>query len=235
MRMKKTLLMAGLLLASAAPLTAWAGSLVEVGRVKLALQENGWEAVEAPPFQINIGPQGIDGVVDGQAKLLTLKAPDGKAVAVLWVGSTRGTMTQLRFSGVNDCRSVTSMYVHDYSQGRVPAECLFFGGPFKDFTTESLKNLPKLRAALNDDPTRLPPHPYVLVVRMQSSNASGLWMEGVVRGDLKGLAGKALEAVPAGLRPEAAAWAEALGQSSQEALHSIRGELRFPTLEFADR
>lgn len=106
-------------LALAVP-SARADTRVEVGRVKLVLAEDGWEAEPIAAESLKIMRSGEE--IRGEAKLLTLRGPQGRLQAAMVVFATWGTSISIRSLG--GCAKEEGVYVRAFSGARVESpEC----------------------------------------------------------------------------------------------------------------
>lgn len=206
------------------------GSAITIGRVKVALAESNWEKYPAPSLGIKVS--GGNGEVRSEAGLLVLRRADGQVAAAFMVGATWGR-SQLYIN--NSCQAQEPLYAHDFSGGQAKAmECARTGGPF---STEMLlkQAMPKLKAAVEplSPSLKLPEVAYPVWIFMSNHNASIVMVEGVVARDFAGLPNhEPLDKLPVNLRPVVAAWADALGAASKEAVNSMGGELLMPAVAF---
>jgi hypothetical protein len=221
----------------AAPLPAHAGSAAEIGRVKLVLAEDGWQAVGVKAASIGVATPGatvaVEGSIAGQAKLLTLRSAEGVVQAVVLVYTTYGTGQSIIYS--NNCpATMNGLYVHDLAKGRRQSpECIFLGGPFGTEAQIDAGGLSRMRAARKETKFDLPPAAYLVNAFFANSSGAVIQVEALLSPEFKGAQGSPLGGpLPKGLPPEIAAWGDALGLAVREALNSFSGELRMPPIAF---
>lgn len=214
--------------------SVWAQSTVEIGRFTLNLGEAGWEKLDATA--VDVGFKGARGKMPVEAGLVVLPAPNGQvAAAILWQG-TRGAGTGFQWNF--DCKPNASMYVHDYTDGKpYVAECLGGGGPFVStsmLTTGSLKRLGDAAKPANKS---FPSNGYFARLFMGSRNGSLVEVEVFLAQNFAGLPGHTpVDAkLPGTLPPAVAAWMDALGASTKEALYSFGGTMTVPPISFVSQ
>jgi hypothetical protein len=202
---------------------------IEIARIKVLVAEDGWEVREGPPFNLVVD-QGFSGSAQGQTKVMVLRDPDSKPLAVLLVGATWGR------SGVipnGTCPRLASAYVRDFTNGRFDTpECLRFGGPFNSEVIIA-SSLPRMREAQKLMQIDLPPRAYSVLVYMTNRNGSVVAIEGLLAPSFVGVANrKPAEIVPPSIPSTLAAWADALGEAALASVRSMGGELAIPKIEF---
>lgn len=223
--MKKTLALLFCGTLATLPFGAAAESKVEVGRVKVVLAEDGWQATDVEADDIGVD-KGISGVIRGKAKVLTLAGPDGKAIAAIHVYATWGSNLSLRIE--SHCEAGGGFYVNDFTKGRNAApECLKMVRPMP---SEALMKgrLARLGKANEVQKLNVPEMAYVLLGDFAMGNGAVIEFEGLLAPDFNGLPGGKPTGSPGSVPDEVAAWGDALGEAARKALRSMSGELRMP-------
>jgi hypothetical protein len=209
-----------------------AGTSVEAGRVKLALNEDGWVASNDLPYNLEISSAG--GAIQGKAKVLTLNGPDAQPQAMLYAGSTWGraqVYTQGRKCGENP-----QDYVRDLNDAKLENyRCVYIGGPYatEALLAGPLKGLQQASKTVGVA-TMASKSAYYLYMHVTSKGGVMIHVEGLLAPSFVGLTdGKPVAQVPVTLSPAVAAWADQFAESAVEALTSFRGGLPVPKVEFS--
>jgi hypothetical protein len=198
---------------------------VEIGRLKLDLTETGWERFPAGKADIQL--MSASGDIPGEAALLVLRGPGGGITAAMVVGATWGWKGRVRTT--NNCQPVGNIYTQDFAGGKDGVmECASAGGLF--LTEPLLKSsLPRLREALEAQSLKPSVASYVARVFMINDRGATVQIDVLLAPDFMGLPGATpLGKVPDKLPPAVAAWVDALGAASKDALYSFSGALKVP-------
>ena len=204
---------------------ACADSSMEIGRLKVVLNEDGWERFPASAADIQL--RGAAGGIAGDSALLVLRKPDGSIGAAMVVGSTRGWTGAVRTTG--SCKPQGPIYVYDLSGGQDGIiECARAGGVFPT-QGSLLDSMPRLRDSLKAQDMQLPATTYMARVYLINGRGSTVQVEALLAPDFAGLPNQPPHAeVPKNFSPAVAAWVDRFAEASKEALHSLRGELKVP-------
>jgi hypothetical protein len=198
---------------------------MEVGRVKIALSEANWERFPAGTADVQL--MSGSGDIPGDAALLVLRGPDGNVTAAMVVGATWGWKGRVR--STNTCQAAENIYTHDFTGGKDGVmECASAGGVYP---TEPLlkSSLPRLREALGAQSLKPPVTSYVVKIFMINGRGATVQIEALLAPDFMGLPGATpMAKVPEKFPPTVAAWVDALGAASKEALYSFSGALKVP-------
>jgi hypothetical protein len=212
--------------------SSFAATTVEVGRVKLALNEDSWVVSEELPYNKEVSS--ASGTIQGKAKVLTLRNANSQVQAAMYVGATFGKSRV--YTQGSKCGENPGLYVRDFNGPKVENfRCVFVGGPFE---TESLQKnvvqeLQKASQTLGA-PAVASKTAYFVIVHMTANGGVIIRAEGLFAPEFMGLPdGKPVAEVPGGLSPAVAAWADQLAESALDALTSFRGGLPVPKVEFS--
>lgn len=199
-----------------APALAAAAPPFEVAGIKVTPAGEGWDISDAEGPPVKIGSGGIDGVKPGEGRLLIKRAADGRVLAAILVSGTRGrTGITLRGS----CPDKTQPGMHDYQHGNPQGgarACASVGGPFRvKGNLQHLEYLAKAQAAKGFE---VPEGAYFFWGYAIDQNAAAFNIEGIAALDFAGLPGVQPAKTPGqGVKPEIAAWGEALGAAIRQA------------------
>lgn len=217
------------------PFASRAGSSFDVGRVKVVLAEDGWEATEDKrdnlSLAINSGTIGVGPSVPGNVRVLSLHGANRQPLAVLLIRTTYGASGNIRMGG--DCSPIKGLYVNDLTKGRKgQPECIIAGGLYKGETVvdRAMERLKAFRETATIDV----PEKAIYVNGYFAINSGALiQVQALVAPEFKGLEqGQPGAELPDKFPPQVAAWGDNLGLAIRKALNSIGGELRMPPFEF---
>ncbi|WP_295959154.1 hypothetical protein [Rhodoferax sp.] len=228
--MKKQLVLCGLL-SLLAIVPVWAQSKLEIGRFTLNLAESGWEKLDATAVDVDL--KGARGKMPVEAGLVVLPGSNGQVVAAILWQATRGAGTGFQWSF--DCRPNTSMYVHDYTDGKpYVAECLGGGGPFVSTRMLTVGSLKRMGDAVKPANKSFPTNGYFARLFMGIRNGSLVEVEVFLAQNFAGLPGRTpvVASMPTTLPPAVAAGMDVLGASVKEALYSFGGTMTVPPISF---
>lgn len=211
---------------------AQAGSSIDVGRITLKLAEDGWQAREVPAEPVRLSGGGGIESIPAVAKLLTLRGPDGKFAAALYVYTTRGTQIRMYSSGKCGSSPDPHVYVRALSGTRLESpECLSVSGLYDG--SAIVPQMLYMKTVASDLGSDVPPAVYVLSAFLANSSGANIHVEGLLGAGFAGLDGVAPKAeAPSALNPAVVAWADAFGEAAQSAMRSISGSLEVPPLRF---
>jgi hypothetical protein len=210
--------------------SAWADKSIDVGRITAVFKEAGWTGSADMPYNIDI--LSAMGTVRGKGKVLSLAAPDGAPLAVMYVGATypQGNVYNRR----GNCGSDARFYIRDLNDSKLEDyRCLYAGGPYA--TADLMKNWVRyLNQAAATVKVAAPEQALFVRMRVTSHGGYLIEVEALLSPSFVGLTDATAAAeVPALLQAGLAPWADKLGEAAVKALTSFSGDLIVPRVEFS--
>lgn len=208
-----------LLLATAvlAPAWGWAGPQFEVAGVKVTVVGEGWEVSDAKGRPVLTGGGGIDGVKPGEGKLLVKREAGGRLLAAILVSANRGRGNVTLRGTCPDREPQPTVYEYKYGNPKGgPRTCATVAGPFSvDGTLKHFEYLAEAQAASGFP---VPEAAYFFWGYAFDQTGALFNVEGLAATDFAGLENvKPANPPGADVKPEIAAWGDALGASIRQA------------------
>lgn len=239
MKFQSAIAAAGLVVGMASVFPAQAQQTFTVAGVKVSTAESGWTITEIVLPPLEIGGRGVDGSLPTESRLLVRKAADGRTLAALLVSANGMARRPVAFQGSPQCvdlppRGFYAVTLREPVPGVGPA-CLVLGFAYQGVAvTQSLSEV--FGAAITARGTVFPPATVLVVSFAADSSAARFDVEGFL--DAEAFTGlvdvKAKQEPPESFPPQVAAWGDALGRTTLQALNGIFSrEARLPPINFS--
>ena len=211
--------------------SAWADKEIDAGRITVVFKESAWSGSEDLAYNHEL--MSAQGTFRGKSKVMSLAAPDGTPLGVMYVGASYPQANIYNRHG--DCGTDNRIYVRDFNDSRLENfRCVYAGGPY---TSVSLlaNGLRYLGAAAKTVKVTTPADAYFVRVGVTARAGYLMDIEVMLAPGFVGLPdSKPAVDAPALLRPGIAAWADALAEAALKALTSFSGKLVVPAVEFSN-
>ena len=219
----------GLMLAA---VSAWADKEVDAGRITVVFKESAWSGSEDLAYNHEL--MSAQGTFRGKSKVMSLAAPDGSPLGVMYVGASYPQANIYNRRG--ECGTDNRIYVRDFNDSRLENfRCVYAGGPYTSVSLLANNALRYLGTAAKTVNVTAPTDAYFVRVAVTARGGYLMDIEVMLAPGFVGLPdSKPMVDAPALLRPGVAAWADVLAEAALKALTSFSGKLVVPPVEFAN-
>jgi hypothetical protein len=206
---------------------------VSVGRTTVKQLDDSWQVKNLEDKGIVIGGL-AGGKMDSETKVFMKLSPQNELQGLLVIKGTPSglDMTNSYMSYTVKCDSEAGLYAKgNTGNGQRYMECMRV---FKLYSSESvLKALaPQALAIVEKEKVVLPPDLRTVLTSYSNGNGTFLSVIAFMAPSFAGLSGQYKEALPDGIDPQTALWAQSLQSATKDGVMSIFSKLVVPPIEF---